>query len=77
MARGHWLTALADCPAVALLFFVVVAVFIWNAVAIILGVNISRGPALQMSWRRFMWVAIVSAAVVLANWAYRLAMGFD
>ncbi len=77
MARGHWLTALADCPAVALLFFVVVAVFAWNAAAVVFGVNISRGPALRLNGRRLFWVCVAILAIVMMNWFYRLAMGLD
>ncbi len=77
MARGHWLTALADCPAVALLFFIVVGVFIWNAAALIFGVNISRGSALKLNGRRCLWICITIFAVVMMNWFYRLAMGLD
>ncbi len=76
MANGHWMTVLHDCPLVVVLYGLTALIFAWNAAALILGVNVERGRWLSMSGKQGGWLFGVAGLMVLANWIYRLAMGF-
>jgi len=76
MANGHWMTVLHDCPLAAGLYGLTALIFAWNAAALILGVNVERGRWLSVSGKQGGWLFGLTCLMVLANWIYRLAMGF-
>ncbi len=75
MAAGEWGAVLCACPLAAVLYGVAAAVFAWNAAGLLLGVRLERGPWLRLGGQRGWWLLGGAVAAVLANWAYRLAMG--
>lgn len=75
MAKGQWLAVLHDCPLAAVLYGLTGMIFAWHAAALILGVNLERGSWLRLDGKRGLWILGTAGLMVLANWAYRLAMG--
>ncbi len=76
MADGKWAAVLHDCPMAAVLYGLTALIFAWNAAALILGVNLERGAWLRLYGKRGWWLLGGGLLAVLANWIYRLGMGF-
>ncbi len=76
MAHGDWDAALTNSPFAAALFVVVALVFLWNVIALLAGVRLRPGQRLRFWQGRVLVVVLVLGGLVLANWGYRLAMGF-
>ena len=76
MADGEWATVIHDCPLTVVLYGLTVMIFAWNTAALVLGVNIERGAWLRLDDKRGWWLLAGIVLAVLANWFYRLGMGF-
>ncbi len=76
MANGQWLTALHDCPLAVGLYGLTALLFAWHAAALILGVNLERGAWLRLDGKRGWLLLGLAGLLALANWIYRLGMGF-
>ncbi len=76
MAHGAGWQVLQDCPLVILLYSLTALVFAWNTAALMLGVQLERGRWLSMAGRRGWWLVGLATGLILANWIYRLALGF-
>jgi hypothetical protein len=75
LSSGHWSYALTNCPLALGVFLCVAILFIWNTAALVFGVVLQRGPALQLppAYRRKTTVAVI--LLFLINWTYRLSVG--
>lgn len=74
VAHGNWSLVWNDCPVVFVFFTLMALVFVWSTVAMSTGVILGRGRLLRGRWLAF--YGIVLLALMLANWIYRLKMGF-
>ncbi len=78
-ANGNWEQGVINCPFALLLFVLTALAFIYNAAVLIAGIfgfQIRRGSILSLSPAKWKLMAIFSLLLLLANWAYRLALGF-
>ena len=77
IATGQWGIAFANSPLTFVVYFTVWGVFLWNAMALVSGVVLSRGPLLRLGpgYRRKAVAMIL--LLLTANWAYRISMGLD
>lgn len=79
-AHGNWTLGLHDCPLAIIAFVLTIAVFLFNAAAVIAalcGFRLRCGTALQLSPGRTTVLAVVSFLLLLANWIYRLVLGLS
>lgn len=76
MADGQWLAALHDCPLAVALYGLTALIFAWHAAALILGVSLERGRWLRLDGRQGWLLLGLAGLLALANWGYRLGMGF-
>ena len=76
VAHGMWKHALTDCPLGILLYGVTALLFAWNAAGLLFGVKLHRGRWLRPG-KRGGWVLFgLFVVLTLANWSYRLVLGF-
>lgn len=76
ISSGNWGYATTNCPLAWLLYLAMAIVFSWNAAAMLFGGKPAR--VLPVPIGRFKRHLISEAAIVLvlANWVYRLCLGF-
>ncbi|MDD5482767.1 MAG: DUF2752 domain-containing protein [Kiritimatiellae bacterium] len=78
-ARGNWGSGIHECPVAVVVYLAAVCVFLYNAfvvVAALFGRRVNRGAMLQVSGKAAAMFAVVFLLLLLANWIYRLGMGF-
>ena len=75
ISAGDWAYGLWNAPLSGLLYVGGVVVLIWNAIALVAGVRIRRGPALQFKRLKTSWIIAFISALFLINWVYRLSLG--
>lgn len=74
MADGDFLFAFTNCPPACALYVLCGLMLVWNGVAILSGRRLEMGGRLGLPFKKSAWLTTV--ILVLANWAYRLALGF-
>ena len=77
--HGNWEKGIFNCPFALILFVLIILIFVYNAavvIAAILGFQIRRGPFLQLSSKKMAVLAVVFFLLLMANWIYRLMIGF-
>lgn len=77
ISAGYWSAAWSNCPLSFAVYFSVWVVFLWNGAALVWGVVLSRGPALQLSVGYRRKAVIVILLLLAANWIYRISIGLD
>jgi hypothetical protein len=75
LTAGDWAYALHHSPFSFVLYTGVLATFLWNLAALLLGVRIRRGRYLRGSRRVLRLGLAVLVLLLLANWVYRLQAG--
>ena len=74
ISAGDWTYATINCPLAWLVYGALVLVLIWNAVGLLLGVKIIRGPVLGFTSLQKRHALVVIGVLILLNWAYRLML---
>lgn len=74
-SAGDWAYGLWNAPLSVIVYIVFAGVFIWNAMALVAGVRIQRGPALHFTRRQASWIIAFISVLFLINWVYRLSLG--
>ncbi len=75
LAHGRWEDGVRQSPLAAGVFVALCALFVWHGAGVLSRRRISPGSALIPGpWTR-VWLWIVLALAVMANWGYRLALG--
>lgn len=74
-SAGDWAYGLWNAPLSAIVYASFWGVFIWNAIALVAGIRIQRGPALHLNRRQTNWIIAFISMLFLINWAYRLSLG--
>ena len=75
MAQGDWSFAFYNAPLACLLYVVASVVFAWNAIGLLMGVQISLGRFPRRRAGGVRWGLILVTSLLVINWAYRLALG--
>lgn len=78
-ACGNWLGALHDCPFASIVFIFTWALFIYKALALVIGLfgfRIRPGALFQLTPGKLTIIIGVLVVLLLANWVYRLVSGF-
>lgn len=75
VSQGAWAFAFHNAPIAILLYAGMVAFFFWHAAGLVTGTLIRPGYALRRV--PMSWLAGALIVLILANWAYRLAMGLS
>ncbi len=75
MAVGDSRAAFTNSPLGAGLYALVCGILVWNAAALLLGVQLQRGRYLHLRRGTIWIVLLVTVMLVLANWVYRLMTG--
>jgi len=78
-ANGNWGEGIYLCPLAFVIFVLVALVFLYNAIVIVaslFGLRILPEKILQLSSKKIVFLAVVFSLLLLANWIYRLIMGF-
>lgn len=78
-AHGDFFAGIFNCPFALLFFVFIILIFIYNAAVVMAGIfgfQIRRGAGLQLSSKTAAVLAIVFLSLLMANWIYRLIMGF-
>ena len=73
LSQGAWAFAVQNAPLALALYAALIAIFFWNGIALIAGVQLGPGSRVRAIPRMF-WI-IVGTTLVLLNWAYRLYFG--
>ena len=74
ISAGDWTYATINCPLAWLVYGALVLVLIWNAVGLLLGLKIIRGPVLLFRSLQKRHALVVIGVLILLNWAYRLML---
>jgi len=77
--HGNWAVGIKNCPLALLLYLSTIAAFIYNAAiasAALFGLRIGRGTILQLLSKKMAVFAVFFFLLLMANWIYRLIMGF-
>ena len=74
-SAGDWAYGLWNAPLSGIVYVTFAGVFIWNAIALVAGVRIQRGPMLQFNRRQANWIIAFISVLFLINWMYRLSLG--
>lgn len=78
LAEGNWIWAFSNCPLSILVYLSMLGIFIWNSSALLLGIELVRGPWLRFTSRRSRWAALTIIILLFAlNWIYRLKNGLQ
>jgi len=75
LSGGDWAYAMYNCPLSVPVFGIVVFHFLWNAVALLLGLRMRTNPFSRLRPGITPWVWVSVSVLVALNWAYRLALG--
>jgi len=75
LSRGNWAYAMYNCPLSVPVYGIVVFHFLWNAVALLLGLRMRTNPFPRLRPGIAPWVWVSVSVLVALNWAYRLAIG--
>jgi len=78
-ANGNWTEGIYLCPFALVVFVLVALVFLYNAVVIaasLFGLRILSGKIMQLSSEKMAFLAVVFFLLLIANWIYRLIIGF-
>jgi hypothetical protein len=73
LAHGDWGSGLAEAPLSGVLLMAAALALLWHGAGLLFGVRLSLGPRLKGVGSRLPGLLIL---IVLANWFYRLALGF-
>ncbi len=73
ISQGAWTFAVRNAPLAVILYAGMVAVFLWNTAGLVTGRIIRPGYLLTRIPIKGYVIALI--ALLLVNWAYRLAMG--
>ena len=76
ISAGDWSYATVNCPLAWLVYAALVLVFAWNAIGLLCGIKMIRGPFLRFSSLQKRRALVVMGALILLNWAYRLMLDF-
>lgn len=74
ISAGNWTYATINCPLAWLAYSALVLVLTWNAIGLLLGVKIRRGPVLKFTSLQKRHALVVMGALILLNWSYRLIL---
>ena len=77
ISAGDWAYGLWNAPLSGVVYVGIVIVFLWNAIALVAGVRIRRGPALQFNRLKTNWIIAFISVLFLINWVYRLSLGMN
>jgi hypothetical protein len=72
ISAGDWAYATINCPLAWLVYAALVLVLTWNAIGLLLGLKIIRGPVLRLTSLQKRHALVLIGVLVLLNWAYRL-----
>lgn len=75
LAHGRWAAAWHGCPLAVALLGALLLVLGWNLAGLAGGVILGRGRLLRPGPRAARVLLALAAALVLGNWAYRIAAG--
>ena len=75
ISAGDWHYAMVNCPLAWLLYTWLVILFGYTAGSIIIGFKNSRPAILNLTRRRTNRIAVITTALILLNWLYRLSLG--
>jgi len=79
-ANGNWTEGICLCPFALAVFVLVALVLIYNTAVIaapLFGRKISPGNLMKLSSNKMIFLAVFFFLLLMANWIYRLAMGFS
>lgn len=76
VAQGRIAETVRDCPAAVPAYAAIACVFAWNAAALLCGRKLGLGRWLRPGPVAVRCIIAAAALIVLANWIYRLLMGF-
>ena len=74
ISAGDWTYATINCPLAWLVYAALVLVLTWNAVGLLLGLKILRGPVLRFTSLQKRCAPFVIGVLILLNWTYRLML---
>ncbi len=74
ISAGEWAYATINCPLAWLVYAALVLVLTWNAIGLLLGVKIIRGPVLRFTPLQKRHALVLIGVLILLNWAYRLML---
>ena len=74
ISAGDWTYATINCPLAWPVYAALVLVLTWNAIGLLSGLKIIRGPVLRFSSLQKRCALVVIGVLILSNWAYRLML---
>lgn len=74
ISAGDWTYATINCPLAWPVYAALVLVFTWNAIGLLSGIKIIRGPVLRLTSLQKRRALFVIGVLILLNWAYRLML---
>ena len=74
ISAGDWAYATINCPLAWLVYAALVLVLTWNAIGLLLGLKIIRGPVLRFTPLQKRQALVLIGVLILLNWAYRLML---
>lgn len=74
ISAGDWAYATVNCPLAWLVYGALVLVLTWNAIGLLLGVKIRRGPILRFTPLQKRNALVMMGVLILLNWVYRLML---
>jgi hypothetical protein len=78
LAEGNWIWAFSNCPLSVMVYTITLGVFFWNCTALLLGIDLERGPWLGLTTHRSRWITIAIIILLFTlNWIYRLKNGLQ
>lgn len=77
MGHGNWGEALVNSPFACGLYLAMLGCMAVNASALMFRVRIIPGTGFRWSLRTWCTIGVVTLALLLVNWVYRIVLGFD